>query len=687
MTAEEIYEYILKTVYSGLEMIRDGRIFIIAACIILSITASLDVMRKNEGKAYLSSLTAGKKYHYALIAGTAALSLWSVKTVFGYTVLCSVLSASALAASLGGAFFLLKWNRMGIPLTYGSLLFSAGAMDAWRTAVSAADIPNIKSYNPGGMYSLLVAADYHSFRAQLLWTAVCGIIVYSSGYYMRRRYLFSGVSGEFARCPHCGKPAAKGEKYCICCGTQLMQETEYEPPYTVIDEGKYCPKCGTKLREGKCPKCDDAPAAKQIRDAFLDKGMGTFRGLLSAVIILVLALSPVLFSKTWDLSKGSAALNNAYVQNLQEFAGNRKLAQDDAWYEGCRRTYTDLYVKDCAWMKVAPQSVTHSDLVYFVLYSEASFRQIEAMEKIDRTVTLARLGETVTAEEIGELTAAFDSSVEEQNEAALTARRYQMSGGILTKALNALTDGLRFWTQWAPMRYIAVLMMVAGLSAALSFLGSFYRETGIRTPFSRENLRQADVWLAGVLSKKGTKETPEEHDEFRKNGRLAVLYGTALACLIMILSWSAARYLPADSSEAAEDEYRHLCGNVLTERFDETSVWISRLSSTSYTFTKEETAQIVACFSDQAEADGAYLAFADVEEEYAAFDERMDAFCTEEKEIIAGLLDALEKGMKPDRDLLVRYAILRADRYQDVMKEYLRQLIEDAGNSIADLAG
>ncbi len=687
MTTEEIYELILRTVRSGMELVRDGHVFIIAACVIFSITASLDIMRKNGKKAYLSRLTTDRKYHYGLIAGVILLAGWVTTKAIGYNVLCSVLSVLAVLAALSGAFFLLRWQKMGILLTYMSLLFSAGAMDAWHSAVVAADMPNITSYNPGGMYSLLIAADYHFFRAELLWMAVCGIIVFSSGYYMQRRFLFSGAPEKFAVCPHCGKPAAKGEKYCICCGTKLEQTTAFDAPYKILDEGEYCGDCGGKLRDGVCPFCGEKSLKQQAAESFKNEVMTKFRGILAAVITLVLAFSPVIFSKTWDLSKGSAVLNNEYVVYLQEFRENREIAQDDAWFDSYRSAYSGLYRKDCEWMRIPWQSVSRNDLVYFVLYSEASCRQTEAMESIDHAILKVRLGETVSDEEYSELTSAFNASIEDQNAAALTARQYQQSDDMLTTFSSMMIDGLRFWTQWAPIRYIAVLMMIAGFSAALSFLGSFHEETGIRTPFSKKNLHQADVWLTDLLAMKGQKEKASDHYEFKKSGRLVWLYGIALACVIMIFSWAAAKYLPQDSEEAASTEYSSLCSAVLTDRFDDTMTWITNLNSSTHAFTEEEITQMITCFEAQIAADEAYIAYEGEAVDDPAFDERMDAFCAEEKEIITSILDAVRKSQRPDHQLLVRYTALRADSYKDVMQMHLKKLIEDAGNGIIDLAG
>lgn len=184
-------------------------------------------------------------------------------------------------------------------------------------------------------------------------------------------------------CEYCGKPIGKGDNFCINCGRELR----FNPITQIIeslDTEIYCRKCGGRIKGPICRTCNgDASeyGKKVVEEIKKDQKNSIYHGLIIVLIFIVGIIIPVAQGSLMDMEKDSARANNIFVEKWNEFAANTDKAADAEWLDGFDAAVESLYVIDKRWYNVDPRSVQSNDLVYYMVYADASYEQMKTLEK------------------------------------------------------------------------------------------------------------------------------------------------------------------------------------------------------------------------------------------------------------------------------------------------------------------
>ena len=136
--------------------------------------------------------------------------------------------------------------------------------------------------------------------------------------------------------------------------------------------------------------------------------------IIVAVVLIIFAIPGFLYGDLAGyLTDGTSGISNAFVERLNEYLDDPSVNEDAVWMSPFTAASDELYEADARFLDINPAAMRRSDILLYILYSEASFRQMEAIETIHTNVAA---GEPVDSEAL----AVFNASIEDQQDALIT---------------------------------------------------------------------------------------------------------------------------------------------------------------------------------------------------------------------------------------------------------------------------
>ena len=91
------------------------------------------------------------------------------------------------------------------------------------------------------------------------------------------------------RCKNCGAELEPGSAFCTNCGAPVTNETCPNCGEPLEDNSAFCTHCGAKVGKSEPPTWNERPRQQQMPNREKGKGRGVLIGILSGVIVLLLA--------------------------------------------------------------------------------------------------------------------------------------------------------------------------------------------------------------------------------------------------------------------------------------------------------------------------------------------------------------------------------------------------------------
>ena len=194
------------------------------------------------------------------------------------------------------------------------------------------------------------------------------------------------------------------------------------------------------------------PAQRIAADLGFEIETDKIIGIIAAIVIIVFAIPAFMHGDlSGYLTEGTASVSNAYVERLNEYLNDSSVNEDAAWMSPFTAASNELYEVDARFLNINPEALRRSNLVLYILYSEASFKQMEAIETIHASVSA---GESVDEDAL----ATFNSSIEDQTDALIAQVSTIGVGGFFDAAPRIAYDSAFFY-----MRQIGLVPFGWGL--------------------------------------------------------------------------------------------------------------------------------------------------------------------------------------------------------------------------------
>ena len=407
-----------------------------------------------------------KKFHYGLIVLLAALVFLQYLALgSGGSVVLLIVSAAVFVVAAAGLFM----RRLFGPVAAVVLLFLALPIrELPLVSTAVGDLRSLGQYSTPARTGVYAVSQMILYRC-LIFELIAGVLAaVTAHYYARRRYLFrenqklwfDGLSA----CPKCGTVLVEQGDFCPVCGTSVKGKPVSVPRVKFELHRAHCVRCGSELRDGRCPYCQsDEPLRalvfKQTRKALADQLKSWGIVALAAVLVLIPA---VLGSATSEMTKGSAAGNNAFVDRLNEWADNSALSKNTQWLADFDASAEALYEFNARGFAIDPGRLSYGELLEYVQYIDASYWQMDAMDGI---VLAVRGGDPELA---GNSFSAFNETQNRQLQAALSGANATLSGNILQKAERIVVDGLRYWLHFTGFLIPAIVLGLLGAAGVVA---------------------------------------------------------------------------------------------------------------------------------------------------------------------------------------------------------------------------
>lgn len=313
--------------------------------------------------------------------------------IYGWEII--VLDLLLAVLSLAAAWNLSRWRVPGLFMA-GAFVVLYAVCDQYQNLFAVkADMDFQAGLAPVGGYTLYIVDDYYVTRSMM--TSLLAVIVLTllAGYYYKRRLLFLPGKLKLPRCEHCGQLVYHGNAFCTCCGSPVRDSSAADVIES-LDKKPYCGVCGKFTNGGVCAACSKG-IADHLKEVASEKKASLGRNAVVAVCMALLLFSNMV-GPVKNLWRGSAAANNAFVQRWNEFCDNPDQASDLEWLAGFDSAANALDIMDARWYYIEPRSVKSDELIYFGVYADASFRQMEVIEQIQQAVYAAADGQTLLEE-------------------------------------------------------------------------------------------------------------------------------------------------------------------------------------------------------------------------------------------------------------------------------------------------
>lgn len=470
-------EYLLFT----LAMMISGVIFPVFIVRVINQYEKNKILKKGElPKAYMFRATSKLGIHYI---GLVVLLIFAVGNVYHSTQLAQnaliynksiiFLSVFLMIVALLTAYYLYKFYVRGLWLT-GALIIFYSAYEQylwWRRACSLLDMS--KNYNPIARYGAYAMVHHLAMQSMVLSVLATVLVTLFSLYYYKRRYLFTPGRLNLPLCPYCGKAISKGDNFCICCGTKLTVNPLHQP-IIVLDEARHCSKCGNPVNSMGCIICNGERALDElVKNKTKEKRTSIIRGTLLSVIVIAVLFLPLTVNPVENLQHGIAKINNTYYERWNEFCQKPENVASADWLAGFDTEIEALYLADMRWYYVDPKIVTFNKLVYYTTYAEASYMQMEALEKMKEFV------HNVSAEDIVDMDVFNKEHIALENEFNQTilyqsqaTQNFIYEGGMAF-LWHGICDGINYYTVHINKIYAAVIILMFNICMFLYLMNSF----------------------------------------------------------------------------------------------------------------------------------------------------------------------------------------------------------------------
>lgn len=417
---------------------------------------------------FMMPVLAVRELYYCLRL-TGSMELYGVELI----VFCGFLLLLAILAMVG----LSKFHVFGL-LSAGAFIFCFAAFEQYRNLLAvASDMRDRTRYDMIGQYTLYIVEDYAVTKSMAISFVAFAALTLFAVYYYKRRFLFMPGKLSLPSCKYCGQVISKGDDFCTCCGKQLP----INPIKQVIislDRKPFCGRCGSFTNQSVCIKCNKKMPdyVKKITKEKVDKmKKSLLRGLIlgAAVIVLILLGSGILVE---NIQSGSARVNNAFVERWNEFGNTPDIAFKSEWLAGFDSAAEALYQVDARWRSVNPRSVQSNILVYFMVYTDASFRQMKVLEQIVENVHRAAQGELSTDEihtEFAGLQDEFNETIQLQASAGMYNGAVSAQQDILGKLGYICFDGLRMLLPQVNTFLVSIFFIVGCVLVLIYMLNDF----------------------------------------------------------------------------------------------------------------------------------------------------------------------------------------------------------------------
>lgn len=424
---------------------------------------------------FMMPVLAVRKMYFCLRL-TKSMELYGVELI----VFCGFLILLAILAMVG----LSKFRIFGL-LSAGAFVLCFAAFEQYQNLLAvASDIHNRTRYETIGQYAVYIADDYIVTQSMAFSFAALITLTLLAVYYYRRRFLFMPGKLNLPSCKNCGQVISKGDVFCTCCGKQLP----INPIKQVIiplDQKPFCAKCGSFTNKSVCIKCDQTMSEymkKTAKEKLNEMKTSLRRGLIFVTVIVTLLLlnsDRLVTNLVFDSEK----VNNAFVKRWDDFDSDMTLASEPEWLAGFDSAAEALYQIDARWRSVNPRAVQSDCLAFFMVYADASFRQMKVLERSVENVHKAAQGELVANEIHTELVGIqneFNQTIQMQ---ASAIKHY---GPVFnqwdTLGIFGYTcfDGLRTLLPQVDIIFVSIICMVGCTLILIYMLNGFSSTVTIR---------------------------------------------------------------------------------------------------------------------------------------------------------------------------------------------------------------
>ena len=176
----------------------------------------------------------------------------------------------------------------------------------------------------------------------------------------------------------------------------------------------------------------------------------------AVVLAVVLLLPAFAYGDLSDvLVSGTAGISNAYVERLNAYLDDNSVREDAGWMEGFTAASYELYQANGRFLDINFDAVRQSDLQLYIRYSEASFRQMEAIELAYEEVS--------AGEPIDDAVAVFNDSIDAQQNALIGKLNSIAIGDTLNEAPRMAYDGVRLYMRLLGLVPFGCVLIVVGI--------------------------------------------------------------------------------------------------------------------------------------------------------------------------------------------------------------------------------
>lgn len=659
----------LTTAYSGL--IREYVLFtaaMLASCAVIPAFILWQLCRRDRRRvkkgepcrAYTHRGTAPLVIHSMVMLLMPALavrelyySLYPVKRA-ELIIPCILLILLAVPAAVG----LIRLRPLGLLLS-GAFALGFAAFIQYKYMLGvAADIGDMGKLDSVGQYTLYIADGYLTAVCMAAGFAAASSLALLTAYYYRRRFLFMPGMLRVPVCEHCGQVIGTGDFFCTCCGRRLL----VRPVKQVIeslDRKPFCGKCGSFINKSLCVKCSGT--ARDVAKKTVRESAGEIKRKLlwAAAALLVAAVLAPLGSggRVIGIQSGSGRVNDAFAQRLEGLKNEPGLALDAEWLEGFESAAGALYQSDARWLAVERRKVPSNCLGFFAVYSDASFRQMKMLEQSVETVRKTARGELEEDEIRTELEGLY-------NELAMTNRlqadAMQYYGTVSPKwdwagiFCYLCLDGLLTLLPLGDTRWISVIILVC-CAAMLTYM-----------------LKRSDRRLKGMIEDiiSSSKASKGHSAAYKRQQRTA-----ALAAAGVVLAIAGAVVLTPGGEPADGREYLFAAKAAASGYAVDISKTLWELCSGKAMMGEDTMGTLRELIQAQIAADQAVIDY-DMQglEEYQALHSGLISLCRDDIGALERIMDSIEKGEAPSRELIKNYEALRGENYLWIIGELPQQL-------------
>jgi hypothetical protein len=423
--------------------------------------------------AYVFKDTTPKKFHYGFLIGIMLSAIYKGFSLGTTNIPLYIIACILSGIAIMGLFHFKLYGLISSLLFLWTIGFASQLNGIFAVNY---DRLTIGGYSTPGKVAVYTASDYAIKQTIIIGVFMLVLSIFIVIYYSHRRYLFKAYRtltlNSISTCTHCGMPIMTKMMFCTNCGIQLDANFNIPVSFKVLDTKKYCKKCGNFIDKTLgCVKC----AAIELKNESLAVSIkrGIISGLKKAVakIMTSIALVVIIFAVVFipgmkgDFLRADVVkVNNVYVEKLNEFYENPDISKDETWLVGFNSASDALYAVNKQCFYINPSAVRLDDILFYAMYSEASFDQMVILEKMQNAINKFDYSQT------DQLMIAFDNTIDEKIKAAETIFRQSSDGNIIFQIGKICTNGIRLYISFFNINVLLYAIFVLGIISVTASL-------------------------------------------------------------------------------------------------------------------------------------------------------------------------------------------------------------------------